>query len=188
MTLFKNWWMIALKGILLLIFGLYAVTKPGTAIIALVTYAGVVSLITGIFLMIAAFTNKDKKGWGWTLAEGIFDIVFGVIVLTYPFGGTVAAAAILSVFLGFWAFFGGFVLIGNAFRLRKIKESRWGPILLGGILTVILGWLIITNPLANSLALTVLIGIFTIIFGFETFVWAFELKSMKNKIEKTINK
>ncbi len=185
-VLFKNWWMIAIKGLLLLLFGLYSVTKPGAAIMTLVTYSGIISLMSGVFLLIAGLTNSKRKGSGWTIAEGIFDILFGIIVLTYPFGSSMAAATIFSVFLGFWALFGGVTLIGNAFRYRKVKGSKWGLILLGGILTVISGWAIITNPFANMVALTVIIGIFAIIFGIVTIVWAFELKSIKGKIEEVL--
>lgn len=186
MALFKNWWMVGLKGLLLVLFGLYAVTRPGEAIMALVTFAGLVSLLGGLLLIVAAFTNTDKKNWGWTLAEGIFDVVFGGIILTYPFGSAVAAATLFSVFLGFWALFGGFTLIGNAIRLRKTAGSRWGFILAVGILTLIVGWAIITNPLANTVALTVIIGIFAIVFGIGTIIWAFELKSRMQEIETVI--
>ncbi len=186
-VLFKNWWMVALKGLLLLLFGLFAVTKPGAAIMTLVTYTGIVSLITGVFLVIAGLSNSKRKGSGWTIAEGIFDVLFGIIVLTYPFGSSVAAATIFSIFLGFWALFGGFTLVGNALRYRKVKGSKWGLILLGGILTVICGWAIITNPFANMVALTVLIGVFAIIFGTATIVWAFELKSIKDKVEEALD-
>lgn len=181
-TLFKNWWMVALKGLLLLLFGLFAITRPESAIMTLVTYAGIVSLIAGIFLILTALANTNKKGWGWTLAEGIFDIVFGGIILTYPFGSAIASAIIFSIFIGFWALLGGFSLIGNAFRIKKDKGSRWGIILLGGILTTILGWVIISNPLSNSIALTVLIGVFAMLFGVATIIFAFELKSMKQKL------
>lgn len=186
-ALFKNWWLVALKGLLLLVLGIFAVTRPAAAIMTLVTYTGIVSLLVGAFLVIAGISNFKRKGSGWTIAEGVFDILFGVIVLTYPFTSSVAAATIFSIFLGFWALFGGFTLIGNAFRYRKVKGSKWGLILVGGILTVICGWVIIANPFANMVALTVLIGMFTIIFGISTIVWAFQLKSIKDKVEEALN-
>ncbi|WP_196886771.1 HdeD family acid-resistance protein [Aureivirga sp. CE67] len=179
-SFFKNWWMVTLRGLILILFGMFAVANPQEAVLVLVLYAGLVALTSGIFLIVMSLSNTRRKYWTWTLFISIVDILFGVMVLAYPYATTVATASLFTVFIGVWALFGAITLIWNAFRFRKESKFNWLIMFLGGVLTCFVAIVIITNPLKESLTITVLIGAFAIIFGFANMIWGLELKKMKD--------
>ncbi len=181
---FKNWWMVTLRGFVLILFGMFAVVNPKEAVLVLVLYAGLVAITSGIFLIVMSLSNTKRKYWAWTLFISIVDILFGVTVLAYPYATTVATASIFTIFIGIWALFGGITLVWNAFQFRKDSKFNWLIMFLGGVITCFVALIIISSPVKESLTLTVLIGVFAIIFGFANMIWGLELKKMKNDHHK----
>jgi len=54
-TLAKNWWALALRGLVALMFGLLTFVLPGITLVTLILLFGVYALADGIFNMIAFF-------------------------------------------------------------------------------------------------------------------------------------
>ena len=180
--IFFNWWMVVLRGVVLILFGIYAVANPQFAIFTMVYSIGVFSLAYGLFILVSYIFKKKRKNW--MLFLSIVDIIFGVIVVSYPISSTFATSTLFSVFLGFWAILGGVSLVGNAFIIKKRNGPRWGIILLGGILTLFVGLVIISDPIQEILAITIVIGVFAIIFGFTNIVWGLELKKVREHLNE----
>lgn len=100
-----------------------------------------------------------KRNWGWFIALGVLLIILGVIAI-----GTAVAATLISVLIfGCLLFIGGIFQIVHAFWVRT--WSGMALQLFIGILNIIVGLLIIGNPGASALALTLLMAAFFIVGG-----------------------
>ena len=68
----RNWWMLALRGVFAIIFGLIALFAPGIALLAFVYVFAVYALIDGIMAVYIAIRERGSLSrWGWVLFEGI---------------------------------------------------------------------------------------------------------------------
>jgi uncharacterized membrane protein HdeD (DUF308 family) len=99
-----------------------------------------------------------KKKWGWFLALGILLIIIGTVALGSAFTMTVFS----MVLMGWLMIGGGLVEAIHAFRCKK--WSGFFIDLLTGLLYVVVGFMIVGNPGATAVTLTLLIAMF-LIFG-----------------------
>jgi len=100
-----------------------------------------------------------RRSWGWFLALGIALIVLGTIAIGSAFYMTIA-----SVFL-----FGWLLMIGGVMEaVHAFWRKRWAGFfldLLTGILYVVAGWMMVTNPAESALMLTLIIAMFLVFEG-----------------------
>lgn len=114
---------------------------------------------------------KVSKGvpWWLVLIEGIFAVILGLLLFSYP-GAT---TAVMVQFLGIYWLVAGFFRIISIF----IDSSMWGWKLFAGILGVVAGLLILQHPLWSPFVLAgtlvIILGIEGIIFGIIGLVQAF---------------
>ncbi len=99
------------------------------------------------------------KRWGWFLALGILLIVLGTIAL----GSSVTMTLASMVFVGWLMIVGGFFEAIQAFTCKA--WSGFFIDLLTGILYVVVGFMIVGNPAATAVTLTLLIAMFLIFSG-----------------------
>ena len=179
-TTSKNWWLVLIKGIILIILAFVIFRHPVGTLVGITFYMGIGLLLTGIALIIAAIAARnDMENWGWRLAEGILDALIGIMLLANP-GIT---AAVIPFLIGFWAFFNGILLFVGSFGSKKAGNGNWWLELIAGILTVIIGYGITFNPVVGIFTITTFIGISLLIVGFFNVVLSFDLR----KIHKAIS-
>jgi uncharacterized membrane protein HdeD (DUF308 family) len=92
---------------------------------------------------------------------------------------------VLLYLIAAWAIISRVFEVIAAVGLREIIERGW-LLVLDGILSVILGALLVIRPAAGALALTWLIGLYAILVGLLLFVLAFELRSVSKALEHTL--
>ncbi|NML21763.1 HdeD family acid-resistance protein [Pseudoflavitalea sp. G-6-1-2] len=171
----EYWWIFLLRGIFGVILGLLALFMPGVTFTTLIIFLGAYLLIDGIFSIVAAINaRKTMDNWGWYLASGLLGIIVGLLTFRNPF----ATALALLYLIAFWVLIAGIVEIVMAIRLRKeIKGEGW--YIVGGLLTIIFGILILVNPIAGALTLTMIFGIYALIFGIMLIYLSLQLKKRK---------
>jgi len=108
------------------------------------------------------------------LIEGVIGILFGIVTLFWP---GLTALALLYV-VAFWAVFTGIARIVMAIMLRREIENEWS-IALSGVLSVILGIVLILLPGAGLLAYTWLIGLLALALGIALIVYAFRVRGQR---------
>jgi uncharacterized membrane protein HdeD (DUF308 family) len=168
-TLAAHWWVLLLRGLIAILFGIMAFAWPGVTLAALILLWGAYALVDGIFEVIAGVRGK----WWGLVFLGILGIAAGVLTFMWP---GITAIALLWV-IAVWAIVIGIMQISAAIRLRKEVEGEWLWILTG-ILTVILGVLLIARPGAGALSVLWLIGWFAIAWGILLCILAFKVKKM----------
>lgn len=109
----------------------------------------------------------------WTVILGVLMIIFGVIIL----GNTVVATAVSILVIGWIAIISGVVSLVGAF-VNRAGSGLWLG-LVSGVLLLILGILILRNPVAGAFGLTVVLGIVFFARGITTLITGFTLPTGK---------
>lgn len=175
----RNWWMLALRGVLAIIFGLIAIVFPGIALLAFIYVFATYAIIDGIVAIIVAIGERvSLRRWGWVLFEGVLSIIAGLIAFVFP-GIT---ALVLLYIVAAWAIVTGMMEIFTAYAIRPFVSREW-PLALAGILSVVFGILLIIYPGAGLLSLLWLVGIYAILFGILFIIRAFQLRSWASLAE-----
>ncbi|MDO8478441.1 MAG: HdeD family acid-resistance protein [Candidatus Rokubacteria bacterium] len=157
----RNWKALAARGVLAILFGLFALTRPGIALPTLVLGFGVAVLLSGILAIVAGVRSEENRERSWPLTtEGVIAVAVGLLALLRP---DAAARLWLFVVSGF-AFASGILHIFAAIRLRRdIRDER--VLVVNGALTAAFGVLMVLLPWAGLLALGWLVGAYSLCFG-----------------------
>src|SRR5579884_2099155 len=84
-VLTRNWWMLAIRGLAALIFGLLAILWPGITLATLVLFYGAYVFVDGIFAVIAAINRAEhRSSWVPLLLLGVVSIVAGLLSFFWP--------------------------------------------------------------------------------------------------------
>lgn len=170
----RNWWMLALRGIAAIIFGIAVFLAPGIALNVLVLFWAVYVFIDGIFAIATALRNRETNPRWWvTLLEGVVSILAGIGAFLFP-GLT---SLVFLYIIAFWAVFTGIMEIIAAIQLRKEIEGEFW-LGLSGLLSIIFGVALILFPGAGILTLLWLLGAYAIVFGAVMLILAFRLRGM----------
>ena len=171
----QNWWALALRGVLGVIFGVIAFISPVATILSLVLFFSAYMLVDGALAIIAsvrAASHHDR--WGLLLMEGIVDIAVGVAAFLVP-GGAVLAFVLL---MAAWALVTGVLMVAAAFRLHA-HYGRW-LLAFSGIVSIVFGVLLAVSPMIGAVVLTWWLGAYALVFGVSLLVLAFKLKGRRD--------
>lgn len=163
------WWLVLLEGIFAAIFGLLLLVAPGATLIFLVQVLGFYLLVEGILRIVSIFL--DTSLWGLKLAIGILGILAGIVALNHPLLSAIALPTYIVYIIGFLAIFEGVGGLAQAFR-----GGGWGAGLLG-ILVIIFGIIVVSNPLIGVAALPFVLGGFMLGGGIVAIGVSFRLRS-----------
>jgi len=169
----RNWWAVALRGVLALVFGVLAFFWPGFVWLVVVTLFGAYALIDGVLAIVAAVTGRGQAGPWWALLlEGLVGIAAGVIAFAWP---DITELALLYV-IAAWSLATGIFEIVAAIRLRRYIQGEWA-LALGGVLSLLLGLALALVPLAGLVVVAWWIGAYAVAFGVLMLALAFQLRA-----------
>src|SRR5271165_7112845 len=81
----QNWWAIAIRGVLGILFGLVALFLPGATMLSLVLLFAAYAFVDGLFGIISAVrAARQGERWGLLVLEGIVDLVTAAIAFLWP--------------------------------------------------------------------------------------------------------
>jgi len=172
-ALSRNWWLLVVRGVLAVLFGVMALLWPGLTFLVLVLFFGAYALLDGIAALVSAVSGHHGRDRWWALLfEGIVGIAAGGITLFWP---GITELALLAV-IAFWAMATGIFEILTAIRLRRQMEGEW-TLGLAGALSFVFGALVVLMPRAGALALVWLIAAYAILFGVLLIALGFQLRN-----------
>ena len=170
----RKWWVLLLRGILLIIIGLLAFVSP----LVWVTFVGIYILIDGITMLMSGFSDQPAGQSRWPLVIlGVLGLVAGLLILWNPALGAITLTTIVAA----WAVIGGILTIISALRLREEIDNEWW-LVLSGILAIIFGVLVFTNVLAGILTIAWVFGVFAIVVGILSIALAFRVRDFGTRI------
>jgi uncharacterized membrane protein HdeD (DUF308 family) len=174
-ALAQNWWLVALRGVFAILFGIIAFAAPGETILSLALLFSAYMLVDGIFAITSA-VRAARRGQRWALLvlEGLTNIAVGFIAAIWP-GPTVVAFVLL---MAAWSVVSGALMLGASFRLKKNHGRGW--LALGGAVSIVYGILLGVAPLIGALVLTWWLAAYALVFGITMIALAFQLRARKD--------
>jgi len=174
----RNWWVLALRGIAGVLFGIGAFVWPGATLAALILVFGAYLFIDGIFAVVAGIGMRRQMDRWWLLVlEGAAGIILGVLTFRSPD----TTALVLLTVIAAWAIVTGIFEIAAAVRLRKLIANEW-LMILSGVVSIVFGALLIVQPSAGAIAIIWLLGAYALLFGILTLMLALRVRGMRDTI------
>lgn len=168
----RHWWVVALRGLAAIAFGILAFIWPGITLAVLVLLFGAYAIVDGLLALYAAARSGGQNVWA-PLLEGVLGVVAGIVAFVWP-----GLTALTLVFIiAAWAIVTGVLEVFAAIRLRNVITNEW---MLGfaGVLSVVFGLLLFAQPGAGALALVWIIGAYAVIFGIALLGLAWRLRGI----------
>lgn len=157
------------KGVIGLVLGILILANPQTALMAMATYVGLLALIAGAALIIWALTKK-KGSWQWRLSQGVINALLGLLIISYPD----VTASLLIFLMGLWITFIGIFQLTATLKLReKIPGQHLS--LTSGILSILVGALLMFNPFEGAVLATIILGAYALFYGLVRFYTAWKM-------------
>jgi uncharacterized membrane protein HdeD (DUF308 family) len=144
------------------------ITQPSVTILTLVVFLGVYWLVGGVFDLVGIFINRTQ--WGWKLFTGLLGIAAGLLIVRNPLWAGIAVPTTLVWLLGSIG-----VIVGVARIIRALMGAGWGAGILG-VVSIVLGVILLTRPLFSLSVLVYLAGFWAIVGGIAAIVAAFRLR------------
>ena len=171
-TLARNWWVVLLRGIAGILFGIGTIFAPGISLLVLVLMFGGYALADGILAIVSAMRGGGDDRWWVLLLQGLAGLGAGVVTVLWP---GITALALLYV-IAAWALVTGGFELAAAIRLRRVIHHEW-LLALSGIASIVLGVVLMLAPGDGALALVLWIGAYALVSGTLLTVLAFRLRS-----------
>jgi len=115
----RHWWVVALRGLAAIIFGVLAFIWPGPTLAVLIVLYGAYAIVDGVLALYAAVRSGDNR---WTFViEGVIGIAAGLVAFVWP---GITALALLFV-IAAWAILTGIMEAIAGVRLRRAIDNEW---------------------------------------------------------------
>jgi uncharacterized membrane protein HdeD (DUF308 family) len=170
----QRWWVLALRGVAALVFGMLALAAPGVTLLVLTIWFAAFMAVDGVLAIVAGVGAVTHHRHGAALiAEGVLSLVVAGIVLAWPGVGIAGFVLLAAV----WAIVTGAALLWAAVAL-PLPAGRF---LMGAaaLLSLLLGILLIVHPVAGALTLAIWLGAYAIVSGVMMLGLAFRLRPAK---------
>lgn len=172
-----------LMGVLLIVLGVLAIATPSVAGEWVVLVIGVMLILAGV---IQVFTGLRSEGWSRRLPPlmlGVISLLCGLGLISEPIIGELAITWIMAAFFiieGIWKVFASF---------NYRPAAGWIALLLSGVLTVGLGYLIYQQwPLSGMTAIGVLVGVDLLVTGISMVLVARTMRQLRRAVDKAADK
>lgn len=172
-ALHRSWWLLLLRGIAAVAFGVLTFIWPQISLVSLILVYGIYALVDGVLALIAAIRGGGFAPRWWLALGGVISILAAGVAFAWP-GLT---ALVLVYLIGFWSILRGVLEIVGAIRLRNEIANEWS---LGaaGALSVIFGLILVFMPGAGALGLLWLIAAWAMLFGLLLIWVAFKVRTL----------
>lgn len=174
------WWLLLLRGVLLIAVGGYALFTPGVTLMAYAFILGIFVLTDGLLAILAGLLGWVETRW-WAILRGVIGIAAGLFVVAHPALVGVIAVTTIVILLAIQSIIGGGMEIAAAISERKKIEGEWW-LVASGVLSIVFGGILLASPLLAGAMLIRVLGVFAILAGVTIIVAAFRLHSFGKRL------
>jgi uncharacterized membrane protein HdeD (DUF308 family) len=172
----RNWWVLLLRGIFAVTFGVLTLAWPGVTLLFLIILFGTYALIDGITAIALGLTGGGGSWWQMILT-GLLSVAAGVVAFVWP-GET---AVILLLVIAAWSIVRGIAEIAAAIRLRSVVNNEW-LLILSGVCSILFGTVLFSRPGVGALAVLWIIATYAIVAGFVLIGLSLRLRTLRSRI------
>jgi uncharacterized membrane protein HdeD (DUF308 family) len=175
----RHWWVLVLRGVMAILFGLVAFFWPYIALLAVVYTFAAYALVDGAFALGALVSGQGRGPWWGLLLEGVAGVAFGVLTFAWPFAAAINLVVLLGLVAG-WLIATGVFEVVAAIRLRREIRGEW-LLALSGILSVLLGIGFALFPPAGLLVMALWMSAYAIVTGALLLAAGFRLRGLARR-------
>lgn len=165
-----DWFSLAV-GIILVIAGIASFMRPDTTLKFVSVCLGIGLLLKGIYELWfrRGISNWFGENSGWLLFMGIIDIILGLLFIFRAASGVVVIAYIFA----FWFIFDSIAEIATANYFKRLNRGYYVAMLILNILALLVGFILLFNPLIAASTLVLIISFYLLLIGFIKIIQAF---------------
>jgi uncharacterized membrane protein HdeD (DUF308 family) len=167
-----HWWVVALRGGAAVLFGLFALLRPGVALGALVLVFGIYALLDGLFAAVAGVRAAEHHQRWW---PALLEAVLGVGAALAAFLVPTATVVGLLYAVAAWALISGGLKLAGAVHLGRHVSGAWW-LAVAGVVSLVFGLLLLVAPGAGARALVWWVGVYALVRGTTLLVLALRLR------------
>jgi uncharacterized membrane protein HdeD (DUF308 family) len=173
--LYKNWWLLSLKGLLIIVLGLMVLVSRNLSSEFFSWITGMIITVSGIAIIFGSISHrKYNYEWTWWFLEGLIDILFGVLIMVNPQD----ALSLIIVLISLWAIIMGIIKFITAINIQFYVSTIF-IFLFTGIVAFILGILMLMNREAGLEGIRMQFGIYGLYYGISDIYISFLLKRVE---------
>lgn len=164
-------WGSFLLGILYLFLAFFAFNNPMVSIVSVAYIFALGAIFIGLYEIFIRRKMRQHAGLssGFVIVIGILDILIGVFFLF-----NISAAVVTMPFVfAVWLIVDSVGTLFTASSIRNYSTAQYWFTMIIGILGVIIGLLLVFNPLSSFIAIATLLGLYFMLFGILHIVYAF---------------
>ena len=173
-VLSRYWWVLTVRGVFGVAFGLVALTLPRVTFLGLTLFFGAYLFADGVMALTLGAQNFGAgRRWWMCIAEGALGIGVGILTWFWPW----ATAFAILMWIAAWMLITGVLEITEAVRLRRAMDHEW-MLMFAGICSVAFGGIVLVYPMTAMIALVFLLAAYSLIFGTFLVVLGFEARQL----------
>lgn len=157
-------WLAALISGIMILLGVFLLANPAFALIQIVTVVSILVMAAGVGLIIYYLVRRSKGDaeWGY-LASGILGALLGLVIFIFR---QAIGITVLPTILGVGMLLAGGLRLFFALRMYSdVSRAAFWVTMASGLLSVVLGIIILTHTLATTALISILTGVFLVVFG-----------------------
>lgn len=177
----RRWPLVVARGVLAVLFGLIAIGWPSITVLALAFLWGAYAIVDGVAGLATGLGGRGGGDRVYLVLLGVLGIAAGAVTFLWP----AITVVVLLLVIALWAIVAGVVQIAAAVRLRRVLRNEWF-LAVSGVVTLVLGILLVLQPAEGAVALVVAIATFSIAWGIVLVVLGLRLRALRDRNPSTV--
>ena len=169
----QAWAWILAFGVISALVGLAAIFWPAATLVVVAVVFAVQLIVGSVFRFAAAFAIPLESGWLRALQALLAVLSFAVGI--YLLGHVSLSLLVLALLLGFYWMFHGVTELFMAIGHPELPGRAW--MILSGILSIVVGVILVVAPGISLYALTLVIGVWLVVFGVIAVIRSLQIRS-----------
>ena len=183
LTFSRYWWIPLISGLIFIAFGIWTFCCPKESIEVLAYAFANWFTIAGFFYTAFAFAaSRWSSDWGWSLAVGILEVIFGFWMLFLSTDQLIIAFMFIA---GFWLLFAAINACCESFAVSAGNPGWTVVSVVFLVLTVIFAVVFLSNPIVGGIAVWLWLGLSLLSYGVFKIVLACKLKTLGTLTDDT---
>ena len=176
----KKWWILLVLGILSIAVGIIAFCEPEGTFEFLSTVLMIFLIVSGVLRLIEVIRKRSMiPAWGWFLAASIIYLVLAIMIAVLPYGKDLLVAFLA----GFAVMMEGIDVIFASVAMKYRRVSGWGWFLALGIITIVMGVMLLAYPMVSMTFVVLLFGFAFVFEGIDLIAFSIALSRLNKAID-----